>query len=125
MKLNKKGFTLIEILAIVVLIGVVAVMAIPNVTKQADDHAAKQTKLVKEQITNAAKMYFSDDSERIKVLFNTRCNNYNGNGSRHECEVSIDTLIEKELLSLGNNSSSSFEKIYINKTGGKLYYKIK
>ena len=56
MKLNKKGFTLIEILAIVVLIGVVAVIAIPNVTKQADDHAAKQTKLVKEQILNAAKI---------------------------------------------------------------------
>lgn len=56
MKLNKKGFTLIEILAIVVLIGVVAVIAIPNVTKQADDHAAKQTKLLKEQILNAAKI---------------------------------------------------------------------
>ncbi len=123
--MNKKGFTLIEILAIVVLIGVVAVIAIPNVSKQADDHSSKQTKLFKEQITNAAKMYFSNDNERIKVLFNTECNNYNGNGTKPKCEVSINTLIEKELLSLGNNSSSTFNKIYINKTSGKISYKIK
>ncbi len=61
MKLNKKGFTLIEILAIVVLIGVVAVIAIPNITKQADDHAAKQNKLMEENIKNAAKIAASSE----------------------------------------------------------------
>ena len=124
MKLNKKGFTLIEILAIVVLIGVVAVIAIPNVTKQADEHAAKQTKLVKEQITNAAKMYFSKD--KIDILLDTTKCIGNDEGVISECEVSVDKLVELELLTLSNNEHSGVTKVYITRnSAGKIDYKIK
>ena len=124
MKLNKKGFTLIEILAIVVLIGVVAVIAIPNVTKQADDHAAKQTKLVKEQILNAAKMYFSKD--KIDILLDTTKCIGNDEGVISECEVSVDKLVELELLTLSNNEHFGVTKVYITRnSAGKIDYKIK
>lgn len=128
--MNKKGFTLIEILAIVVLIGVVAVIAVPNITKQADEHSAKQTKLVREQITNAAKMYFSRDEEKIEVLLDaTRCVNYDGTAADSHpdkaCEVSIDTLITEELLSLGNNDTSSFSEVFIKRSSGTISYEIK
>lgn len=77
--MNKKGFTLIEILAIVVLIGVIAVIAIPNITKQADEQATKQTNLLKEQITNAAKIAASssvrvDDDGKITDNTATKSN---------------------------------------------------
>lgn len=77
--MNKKGFTLIEILAIVVLIGVIAVIAIPNITKQADEQSTKQTNLLKEQITNAAKIAASssvrvDDDGKITDNTSTKSN---------------------------------------------------
>ena len=124
MKLNKKGFTLIEILAIVVLIGVVAVIAIPNITKQADEHATKQTKLLKEQITNAAKIYFSKD--KIDILLDTTKCVGNDEGEISECEVSVDKLVELELLTLSNNEHSGVTKVYITRnSAGKIDYKIK
>lgn len=137
MKLNKKGFTLIEILAIVVLIGVVAVIAIPNVTKQADEHAAKQTKLVKEQILNAAKIAASsqvrvddngwitddpsvktnieklieckDETECMKILIHTE----DTEKVIHDKTIHRYFLVGNELLSLQDSALESYKDKYV------------
>lgn len=55
--MNKKGFTLVELLAIVVLIGVIAAVAVPNITKEINNNEKEQENQLNKKIENASKLY--------------------------------------------------------------------
>ena len=57
--MNEKGFTLTELLAIVALMGVIALVAIPNLTKEIKKNEDEQQKLLNKKIENASKLYAS------------------------------------------------------------------
>ena len=79
-KVNKKGFTLVEILAVIIIIGLVALIAVPNVRKfidqakerkcQADKEAIRD--LIKaditEKITLNKPVYIADQIEKLECI---------------------------------------------------------
>lgn len=54
---NNKGFTLAELLAIVVIIGVIAVISTVNMTKQISSSDKEEKNVLSQNIENASKVY--------------------------------------------------------------------
>lgn len=69
--LNKKGFSFIEVLVIVVLIAVLSLVAVPSYKKGVETSRNNQAKGKLVEIANAAKMYNEDarGSERVAGYF--------------------------------------------------------
>ena len=57
MKKNNKGFTLVELLAIILIIAIIGVIAVPNISKQMKKNEDRQQRLLNQRITNAAHTY--------------------------------------------------------------------
>lgn len=79
-KLNKKGFTLVELLVVLVILAVIMSIAIPSVTSSIERSKQKQKDAKIELIESAAEIYFD---------------RYKNSG---ETSVNIETLINKGLL---------------------------
>lgn len=58
MKLNKKGYTLIELLAVIILIALIAVIVIPNVLSNIDKSKNASYNIMISSIETASKNYF-------------------------------------------------------------------
>ena len=71
MKINKKGFTLVELLAVLVVLGLVAAICYPMVTKTIATQKEKLGKEQKNRVISAAKNYVASnvlgDEECITV----------------------------------------------------------
>ena len=74
-KINNKGFTLIEVLAVVVIIGVLALVMIPAVGGLLSENKENQYKNLEKSITSAAKIFISDYRYEITLAKNDKCNN--------------------------------------------------
>ena len=81
--MNKKGFTLIEILVVVVLLGVVIGLVVPRMTRVNTSIAKRNFETKKELIVSAAEMYVQEQ--------------YNGAQGDSYC-VSVEDLIENNYL---------------------------
>lgn len=60
MKLNKKGFTLVELLAVVVILLAISVIAISSISASIERSKAKQDAAKIEVILSYAKLYYDD-----------------------------------------------------------------
>lgn len=54
---NKKGFTLVELLAIIVILAIIMVLAAPSMTKQIAKKEKTDQTILDEKISNAARIY--------------------------------------------------------------------
>lgn len=54
---NNKGFTLVELLAIVVILAIIIVVAAPNMTKEIQREEEENQKILNQKIKNASKIY--------------------------------------------------------------------
>lgn len=54
---NNKGFTLVELLAIVVILAIIIVVAAPNMTKEIQREEEENQKILNQKIENASKIY--------------------------------------------------------------------
>lgn len=76
--MNNKGFTLVELLAIVVIISVIATVAVPNITNEINSSDKHTQNVVDESIENASKLYvakyyakqFINDEKTIEFTLN-------------------------------------------------------
>ena len=68
-KINKKGFTMIELLAVLVLISLVFTIAMPGLLKMRDKMYERALNHKKDIITKAAIVYIQDNSNYIKHYF--------------------------------------------------------
>ena len=62
----KKGFTLIELMAVIVLLAVIAVIAFPIVNNSLNDSKIKTCQNQKKTIIETAKRWVADHSDEIK-----------------------------------------------------------
>ena len=96
----KKGFTLLELLAVIILIGFLLTIVVPSTIKILDSSIVNTMKIQEEEVESAAKIYLEDycktpiDSTKICTLNKSVTNGivyYNG-------EVSLNTLISNKYI---------------------------
>lgn len=103
MTMNKKGYTLIELLTTITLLGLIATMASINTIKLFDEKKEQEEKNQEEIITSAAYVYI-ELSENKK--FKEEC-------LKNSCTINTNTLIEKGLLDEKNVSKNQVIHIYL------------
>ncbi len=57
MKISNKGFTLVELLAVVVILAIIMAIAAPNMTRQIKKEEEENQNILNQKIENASKIY--------------------------------------------------------------------
>lgn len=65
---NKKGFTLVELLATIIIMGLITVMVTPSIIKLQDNNKTKQFQMYAKSLVEAAKVYVQKEGEDITPL---------------------------------------------------------
>lgn len=100
---NNKGFTLVELLAIVVILAIIMVLAAPSMTKQIAKKDETDQTILDEKISNAAKIYAAKYySEKIVNL--PTCT--------ENCEIkfTLNDLEQDGLINLKDKCSNAMDK---------------
>lgn len=119
-KINNKGFTLIEVLAVVVIIAVIGLIAVPNVLSIINTGKNSSYEILVKDITIAAIGLHEEVSFAESILYH-----YNTNGKTGDkietldniITINLQTLVSNGFLTGTNNSDKSTngnEKIIIN-----------
>jgi prepilin-type N-terminal cleavage/methylation domain-containing protein len=111
MKLNNKGFSLIEVLAVIVILGVLATITIPTIGAMINENKEASLKSLKKSIKSAAKAYVSDYRYEID-LETTKCGagkttrsvNKIGPTSLTNSRITAQNLINEKLLTANENN---------------------
>ena len=74
MKLNYKGFTLVELLAVIAIMGMLAVIMVPTISGVIEENKENSKKNLENSIKSSARAYISDNRYEIR-LDNQSCNN--------------------------------------------------
>lgn len=110
LKINNKGFTLIEMLAVIVILGVLAVIMVPTVTTLIAKNKNDNYKNLENSILSAAKVFISDyrydiqlDSSTCSGTDDTRnisiiSLSNEGNISLTDSKLKIGTLVDNGYL---------------------------
>lgn len=78
MKLNYKGFTLVELLAVIAIMGMLAVIMVPTISGVIEENKTNNSENLKNSIKSSARAYISDNRYEIK-LDDSSCDNNNTN----------------------------------------------
>jgi len=95
-KLDNKGFTLVEVLAIVIILGVLIAIMIPNINNLINKNKEDSYKQLLKSFENAAKIYTSDYRYDIKLNTNNNCND-EGITELNVISISTTNLIESKI----------------------------
>ena len=98
---NKKGFTLVELLAVIAILGILATISVVAVERTLNNSKNKATEIQEELINDAARAYAADNLSTCK------------NG----CSVSIQDLINGGYIDDKDGIGDPNTIIYINKNG--------
>lgn len=107
---ENRGFTLVELLAIVVLLGIIALVAAPNMTKQIKKKEEVDQTILDEKISNAAHLYVA--KYYADKVVKGECKK---NSSDNPCKFTLNDLELDGLIDLkGKCSNASDKEIYYN-----------
>ena len=122
MKLNQKGFTLVEVLAVIVILSVLMAIMVPNIGNLLKKNKEQNYKDFENSIISASKIYLSDN--RYNVIVNsTDCDDtdtakevnvyINKKASDNETSdtIYVSKLPLKVLVDAGNLKTTSDHKI--------------
>ena len=131
-KLNKKGFTLVELLAVIVVLAFVMVLAAPSVLSSMNSARQSSFMLYAEKMLNAAQSRYQAD-QLIQLMDDTYCYNiaelsdskttqYSGfvivtNGSKQTAEYKIQMFDKTYSLGMVSDPTEAEVKIGDNKSG--------
>lgn len=102
MKISNKGFTLVELLAVVVILAIIMAIAAPNMTRQIKKEEEENQNILNQKIENASKIYAA------KYYVNELINN-------RDIEFTLNDLQRDGLINLKDNCSNNLTgKITIN-----------
>lgn len=110
-KLNNKGFTLVEVLAVLVILSAIMGIALPSITSSMERNKDKQDESKKEMLASFAEIYVADHRNSLY--------NWMSSNGKDACYIEIDTLSDAGLLSDGADINSN-EQVF---DGGILFNK--
>lgn len=104
MKLNYKGFTLVELLAVIAIMGMLAVIMVPTISGVIEENKTNSLSNLKNSIKSSARAYISDN--RYEISLESSCTNSTSEKnitsiageSITESKITVELLIEKEYL---------------------------
>ena len=67
MRMDNRGFTLIEVLAVIVILGVIALITVPTITNVISKNKDDNYENLKKSIVSSAKVYMSDNRYSIEL----------------------------------------------------------
>lgn len=82
-KLNNKGFTLVELLAVLVILIAIMSIAIPSISSSLERSKDKQDKSRRKLLESAAELYVTDHKNKIKET---------------PCAIKIKTLLDENYI---------------------------
>jgi type IV pilus assembly protein PilA len=112
---NQRGLTLVELLAVVVILGIIAAIAVPNIGKLIDKTEKDAQVAEGIQIINAAKIYMNSK----KVDFT---NVPTGNGADSDDTAETIVILDSQLVDYLDNVKDSDYKVIVTKTAGNGKY---
>lgn len=107
--MNKKGFTLVELIAIIAIIGIITVVAAPKISRQIQNESKQSQEVLNTKIRNASKLYaakyYADQIVAGTIV-----------------SFTLDDLERDGLLNLKTNECSGVRDNYITVSSGTLDY---
>lgn len=103
MKLNYKGFTLVELLAVIAIMGMLAVIMVPTISGVIEENKKNNSENLKNSIKSSARAYISDNRYEIKLddgssANDTRNITFIGNDYIDESKITVELLVNKGYL---------------------------
>lgn len=95
----KKGFTLVELLGVIVILGLIAMIAIPTINAALESSRDKAYDEQVRTIVGAAETYMSENSKKLPSMTN---------GS--SCCLNVDTLQKAGLLKIDDIKNPKYKK---------------
>lgn len=90
-KLNDRGFTLVEVLAVLVILSAIMAIALPSITSSMERNKSKQDESKKEMLASFAEIYVANHRNSLY--------NWMSANSKEECYIEVTTLKNEGLLS--------------------------
>lgn len=100
--MNKKGFTLVELLAVLVLISLLMGLAIPGINKISSNMKKKSYNQKVKLIESAAVLWGQDNKTRLQTESN--CIKDENNQFLPCCRITVNNLLTENYLDSDNNS---------------------
>ena len=114
MSKNKKGFTLVEVLTVIVILGILSTIGIVTVVNIRKSQEEKFNQTQRELFRQTAKTYFSDNKARLPII------------PSETSKVYLQDLIDENyldsLLDYNKNNYELDSYVEITKIGEGLYY---
>lgn len=95
---NKKGFTLVEVLAVIVLIGALMLIVVPNITGIFQGSIQKTMEIQENEVADAALAYLEDFCKN--PIGNNRCSLTRNADYTYSGNLSLSTLITNEYIEI-------------------------
>ena len=96
MKINKKGFTLVEVIIVVVIIGLLGVLVMPKISEIFGNSINKTMRIQENEVRDASILYLEDYCKN--PIGTNKCRLSKNSDLTYSGELSLDILVSSEYI---------------------------
>ncbi|MGG0738709.1 prepilin-type N-terminal cleavage/methylation domain-containing protein [Niallia taxi] len=112
---NEKGLTLIELLAVIVILGIIAAIAIPSIANIIEKSRYDAIKADGIQVLNSAKLYISGNGAKSTEINATDLADYLDNETTLDSGYEVD-VVNGEMKLSGSGQKGNIKVVFTNAT---------